>query len=196
MCRALPGFHAYTGCDYTASFYRKGKVKPFKELEKNLQVQHVFACLNKIEQIDNMKNMEILQEFTSKFYGINCKSVNDARLLIFQSRFSSTSVAEYFVKKVKSFDSTLIPPCWRSLKQKILRTIYVTSMWQNATEVNCVKLLPEQCGWIVDDDKIEPLWFEGEPTPLLVEDIVLVETDEDIEFNEVDNDSDDYNDVG
>lgn len=193
VCRALPGFHAYTGCDYTASFYRKGKVKPFKELQRNQQVQQVFANLNNIEEIDNFRSMEILQEYTCRLYGIKCKNVNDARLLIFQNQFTSTSIAEYFMKNVNRFDSTQLPPCWKSLKQKIFRTIYVTSMWQNATEANCVNFLPEQCGWTVNDNKIEPLWFEGDPTPLLVEDIVMVELDE-VEYNEIDHDDDDHND--
>lgn len=30
--RALFGFHAFTGCDYTAAFFRKGKVRPHKIL--------------------------------------------------------------------------------------------------------------------------------------------------------------------
>lgn len=185
MCRALPGFHAYTGCDFTASFYRKGKIQPFKQLQKNPQAQQVFADLNKIEEIYNFKSMDILQEYTCRLYGISCINVNDARLLIFQDKFKSTSVAEYFMKNIRKFDSTQIPPCWKSLKQKILRTIYVTSMWQNATEANNLKFAPEQCGWEVNDNKIEPLWFEGEPTPLLVEEIVMVEPN--------DNDDDDYN---
>ena len=29
LCKALPGFHAFRGCDYTAAFYRKGKAHPF-----------------------------------------------------------------------------------------------------------------------------------------------------------------------
>ena len=135
--------------------------------------------------------MEILQEYTCKIYGISCNNVNDARLLMFQNRFTSTSVAEYFMKNVKRFDSTQLPPCWKSLKQKVLRTIYVNSMWQNATEANCINFSPEQCGWTVNDNKIKPLWFEGDPTPLLVEDIVMVELDE-VELDEIDNCDDDY----
>lgn len=179
VCRALPGFHAYTGTDYTACFYKKGKVKPFKELLNNNEIQEVFANLNTMNELNNFKNMETLQKYTCKLYGINCNNVNDARLFIFQNKFASISVAEYFIKNVKKFDSTQIPPCWKSLKQKILRTIYITSMWQNATEVNCVNLIPEQCGWTIDNNKIEPLWFEGDPTPLLVEDILEVEIDDD-----------------
>ena len=30
LTRALPGYHAISGCDYAAAFYRKEKVRPFK----------------------------------------------------------------------------------------------------------------------------------------------------------------------
>ena len=64
-------------------------------------------------------------------------------------------------------------------------------MWQNATEDNCIRFSSEQCGWVLNENKIEPLWFAGDPTPLLVEHIVSVELDE-VENNENDIDID-YN---
>ena len=42
LCKALPAFHAFTGCDYTSSFSGKGKIKPFKVLEKNQDLQEAF----------------------------------------------------------------------------------------------------------------------------------------------------------
>jgi hypothetical protein len=36
LCRALPGFHAFTGSDYTQVFYYKGKISPLKILEKRM----------------------------------------------------------------------------------------------------------------------------------------------------------------
>ena len=42
-CNALPAFYAFAGSDYTASFKRKGKVKPFKVLEMSTKAQEVFA---------------------------------------------------------------------------------------------------------------------------------------------------------
>ncbi|KAK3895072.1 hypothetical protein Pcinc_001168 [Petrolisthes cinctipes] len=33
--QALPGYHAFTGCDFTSAFYRKGKVKPFNNMKKD-----------------------------------------------------------------------------------------------------------------------------------------------------------------
>ena len=35
LCRALPGSHAFTDCDFTALFSRKGKVNPLKKLRAN-----------------------------------------------------------------------------------------------------------------------------------------------------------------
>ena len=34
LCTAIAGLHAFTGCDYTASFLRKGKVRPLVLAEK------------------------------------------------------------------------------------------------------------------------------------------------------------------
>jgi len=47
LCAALPTFHAFTGSDYTSAFVRKGKVRPFKTLEKQLDYQNSFSDGNK-----------------------------------------------------------------------------------------------------------------------------------------------------
>ena len=36
LCQSLPGFHSFTGCDYTAAFFKKGKKRPLKILEKKM----------------------------------------------------------------------------------------------------------------------------------------------------------------
>ena len=43
FCKALPAYHAVTGCDYTASFSRKGKIRPLKLLEKDEEIQEAFG---------------------------------------------------------------------------------------------------------------------------------------------------------
>ena len=45
LCKSLPAYHTFTGSDFTASFTRKGKVKPFKVLEKFTEYQSVFIEL-------------------------------------------------------------------------------------------------------------------------------------------------------
>ncbi|XP_050563640.1 uncharacterized protein LOC126913014 [Spodoptera frugiperda] len=90
----------------------------------------------------------IAGNYTVAMYGIkHCTKVNQARYQVFLKNFSAKEDSEKFLKKVKSFDSNTIPPCWESLKQKILRTIFVNSMWLNATDSNCINLRPENYGW-------------------------------------------------
>ena len=45
LSKALPFYHAFTRCDYTSSFNRKGKIKPFKLFEKNPELQEAFLNL-------------------------------------------------------------------------------------------------------------------------------------------------------
>ncbi|XP_049318490.1 uncharacterized protein LOC125780337 isoform X2 [Bactrocera dorsalis] len=171
LCRSLPAFHAFTGCDYTAAFYNKGKVKPYKLFSKNEKYQTVFSSLTDEADLFINEKMDTVQEFTVNMYGIkNCNRVNEARYRIFVKSYSSKEDSEKFFKKIKSFDSNTIPPCWISLQQKILRTIFVNSMWLHATDPECVKLQPETCGWFVDD-YLKPTGFIGDQTPLTVQDI-------------------------
>ncbi|KAJ8721887.1 hypothetical protein PYW08_004289 [Mythimna loreyi] len=172
LCQSLPAFHAFTGCDYTAAFFNKGKVKPFKLFSKNEKYQTVFASLIDPADIFIDEKMKVVQEFTASMYGIkNCTSVNDARHRIFMKTYAAKEDGENFFKKIKGFDSNSIPPCWISLLQKILRTIFVNSMWLHATDPICMKLQPENCGWFFDEF-LKPVGFIGDHSPLKIQDIV------------------------
>ena len=52
LCKALPAYHAFTGCDYTASFFKKAKVRPLKLLQKDTDAQIVLSELSTLEEID------------------------------------------------------------------------------------------------------------------------------------------------
>jgi len=49
LCESLPAFHAFTGCDYTSAFVRKGKKRPFAILEKKQEHTASF-CQSRIGQ--------------------------------------------------------------------------------------------------------------------------------------------------
>lgn len=169
LCLALPAFHAYTGCDYTAAFFNKGKIRPFKIFMKHPQIQKVFASLTNPNDIFEETKIDAVQEFTCLMYGLpKCQSINAARFLLFNKMYASKQKNEKFMKRIKGFDSTHIPPCWKSLKQKLLRTIFVNSMWLNATEPNCIKFSAENNGWLVLDGFLKPTWFLGDSTPTQV----------------------------
>lgn len=86
--------------------------------------------------------------------------------------YASKQNNEKFMKRIKGFDSTHIPPCWKSLKQKLLRTIFVNSMWLNATEPNCIQFSAENNGWLLLNGLLKPTWFLGDSTPTQVESVV------------------------
>lgn len=46
LCLALPAFHAYTGCDYTAAFFNKGKLRPLNLLIKKSRNSTGFCVFN------------------------------------------------------------------------------------------------------------------------------------------------------
>ncbi|CAI9728850.1 Hypothetical predicted protein [Octopus vulgaris] len=78
MCKALPGFHAFTGCDYTSSFDRQGKIRPLQILEQNTEFQYAFAKLGDADP--NLETFTVIEKYTCRIYRqISCTSVNDAR---------------------------------------------------------------------------------------------------------------------
>ena len=68
LCKALPFYHSLTECDNTSSFNRKGKIKLFKLLEKNPELQETFLNLSHSEGIsDDIKS--IIESFVCQMYG-------------------------------------------------------------------------------------------------------------------------------
>ncbi|KAG1673356.1 Ankyrin-1 [Nymphon striatum] len=67
LCKALPGIHVFTGCDYTSFCIRKGKKRPLKIAEENYSFLDAFAALATGE-VDRAA-CEALEEYTSKLYG-------------------------------------------------------------------------------------------------------------------------------
>ena len=75
LCASLPAFHAYSGCDYTSAFVRKGKVRPLKLLEKDIRIQEAFSQLADKEEIDE-ETFKYVEKFICLLYGAACKRKN------------------------------------------------------------------------------------------------------------------------
>jgi hypothetical protein len=67
LAKALPAYHAFTGCDYTAAFSRKGKIAPLKILEKDEELQEIFGCMGGSTIDDDVYNK--LEAYTCQIYG-------------------------------------------------------------------------------------------------------------------------------
>ena len=108
FCKALLGFHAFTGCDTTSAFSRKGKLKPLKILKK-----HDHFCLP-IQQLGCFKNVpeyisDTLETFVCAMYGKpNYLSVNRLRHDLIIQKFKAKSG---LISVMEGTDMCYLPPC-------------------------------------------------------------------------------------
>ena len=145
LCRALPGYHAFTRCDFTASFSRKGKVNPLKKLRKNAMTIKVFSELGEKETVDK-KQIRDIEKFVCEMYGRKqIDSVNDARLEIFLKKYKPNTKGAV-ISCVKKMESSSLLPCSRVIKEKIKRTTYICSIWNNTTIANPPDFKTKNCG--------------------------------------------------
>ena len=174
LCAALPGYHAFTGCDYTASFCRKGKTRRLKIVENRQDFQEMFKSLESNEELteDLLRKFE---EFVCVMYGRRkWSTVNEARFEIFLEKYKLPSTK--MLADVKKLDAGMLPPRLKVLKQKIKRVKLITRRWMSSTLQHQPIEVPEEYGWKLEDEKYQIVWFEGDATPKTL-DVVEVESE-------------------
>ncbi|CAH2218497.1 jg2186 [Pararge aegeria aegeria] len=146
--------HAFTGCDTTSAFFKQGKAKIIKLLEKNTSLNEEALIFNKTnataEEIENAG-----KKIIAAMYGgtKSCNlQLNELRYLCFKS--SSTK---------KAFNLAMLPPTELAAKQHTFRAYYQVQQWLGNS------LDPTQWGWSVRDNKLQPTYT----TDLLVPDNIL-----------------------
>jgi len=70
LSKALPCFHAITGCDYTPAFFRKGKLRPFKLLEKSVEYQLTCQEITTDDEDVLERTFMKLEKFICHMYGL------------------------------------------------------------------------------------------------------------------------------
>ena len=85
--QGTPSIPRIEGCDYTASFFKKGKVRPLKLLQKDTDAQIVLSELSTFEEIDE-NTISTIEGYVCKIYASKniCKA-NDLFLKIFPQIF-------------------------------------------------------------------------------------------------------------
>ena len=117
---ALLGFYATTGNDYVSSFFRRGKEKSQKIVEKYSRFTTMFANLGNSWEASE-EDLKLLEEFVCHLQGGKGKSVDELRYKKFESVYCT---------KNKIQDLSLIPPCRRSLVLHLKRGNYTARIWQ------------------------------------------------------------------
>ena len=75
VCKALPFFHAFTGCDTVSSFYQHGKAKFWKEWQDTYQhdqtLTEVFKDMSDQPGSIDERSFNIICSFVYRVYGID-----------------------------------------------------------------------------------------------------------------------------
>lgn len=191
VCRALPGFYAFTGNDFNPSFYRIAKKNPFGILEKDPEILQAFTDVSGIvietQNYDEFIKSALFKHFEKyvcRLYTFQwLDDVDEARYRIFDKTYNLKNNLEILKVDVKNVDLCNFPPCKSQLYKHILRTGYITHYWQTAHTCEVLDVDPTHYGWIKKlDNGIESLdfdWFHGKQFPDLV-DIEITEVFEKI----------------
>lgn len=165
VLNGLPALHAFSGCDYTAAFMNKGKVRPFELMIKNQEFSEAFAALGTSADIDE-KIMDVLEKFTCSLYGMpKLSKVNDVRLALFQQKYAPKHGERQPLDKIHGVNPSNMPPCHAALTNKVHRTNYVANMWKHATTPNPSELKAEEHGWLLKDNHYAIHWYDGSQLP-------------------------------
>jgi hypothetical protein len=144
MCRTLPLFHAFTGCDTVSSFAGKGKKTAWATWTSFPEVTEAFlAFLLEGEQSEDM--IRLTERFVILMYDRTSptESINEARKMIFSRRPGSLEN---------------IPPTRAALEQHLKRAILQARLWNSATCSHPPNMDPAEWGWIQTAGEWKPLW--------------------------------------
>ena len=182
---SLLGFHAFTGCESTSSFVRKGKLKPLRFLINSKLIQSVFQDIGNQPHISE-KTRKDLEKFTCKIYGGTVISnIDTLRYLKAKERFRFHAKGTRLVFEKDNADLSLLPPCRTSLQLHIDRANYQTYVWKQS--LNAYPELPslEENGWKLENGQLAMRWgYNMFPSEL---EEVLIQSAEDTDS---DNESD------
>ena len=143
--KALPVFHAYTGCDTVSSFNTRGKKTGWDTWKAFEEVTATFLALSTGPSDISEAHVSVLERFTILLYDRTSSKddINEAR-------------QQLFAKKGRTMDA--IPPTKATLLQHIKRAAYQGGhCWGRALEVAPELPSPGDWGW-VDPKDWKPFW--------------------------------------
>lgn len=178
LCNAVLSFHAFTGCDTTSSFMRKGKVGPLRLLQNNPEYIPVFTNLG-TTSTPTERQSEALEAFTCLLYGARSgiKDINKLRYTMFMTRYTPQN---QLLSSDSGIDLSLLPPCRFSLQMHVARVNYQVLIWNQADVPYPELQKPYQGhGWDLQGDTLQYKWTQEEMLPKELMDLVLDQDDGD-----------------
>jgi len=149
--RALPVFHAWSGCDTVSAFRGKGKKSAWQAWQAYEEVTLTFRYLaaNPFKHLSvDSNHFQRIERLTVVLYDktSSLNSVNEAR-------------QELFCRRSRSIDN--IPPTQNALVQHTKRVIYQAGIWTSCTRAHPVIPNPSELGWskTATAKLWEPVWL-------------------------------------
>ena len=99
------GFHSFTGCDYTSSFFHNGKITSWEKTCVKPKFLAALSILGNQVTLDD-ETFSTLEEYTCFLYGSNSKNINKLRFQKFIQKYE---------REERYVDLALLPPCRNSL---------------------------------------------------------------------------------
>ena len=146
VSKALPVFHAFTGCDTVSCFGGRGKKTALETWKSYPDVTHAFLTLAQAPSEVSDACMEQLERFVVLLYDRTSSKmeVNDAR-------------KQLFAQKGRALDA--IPPTRAALVEHTKRAAYQAGhCWGQALTPSPVLPSPEEWGWTMDGEIWMPFW--------------------------------------
>lgn len=147
--RALPIFHAFTGCDTTSAFRGKGKKSAWQtwSIDKDITDTFLnFAC-HPFQQVDVESDyFKKIERFTIVLYDrtSHLTSVNECRRVL-------------FCQMNRSMDN--LPPTRNSLLQHTRRAVYQAGIWTTCTQPQPQIPSPQDFAWTKTSETWKPVWM-------------------------------------
>ncbi|KAJ8353418.1 hypothetical protein SKAU_G00209850 [Synaphobranchus kaupii] len=147
--RALPMFHAYSGCDTTSAFNGKGKKSAWRAWQAYDDATETFVYLAKhpFQPLDvDCPQFQKLERLTVILYDKSSplNSINQKR-------------KELFCQENRMMEK--LPPTQDALLQHMKRAIYQAGVWATSTQIQQVIPSPQDYGWTKESGSWMPVWL-------------------------------------
>ena len=158
LCDALPGLHAFTGCDSTSAFAGKGKKTGLKHCKTDPVSCNGMATRGRSFDAETVPFSEC-EGFVCKVYGKpKLVEVNECRYITFCA---------------KQGQSQSLPPSQDALRNHTMRANYQAAIWRQALNANPEIPSPESHGWLIRDGQLDINWMSLPPAPEALLELIL-----------------------
>lgn len=152
LCRALPSYHAITGCDSTSALDKVGKKKHWPAFEESEQHQESLGLLGTERRLSDVVASRC-EAFVCDLYPFRRRNVR------------TTDELRYLLFCQKKARNECLPPTSDSLLQHLKRANHQTFVWRKA--LTAIQDLPEPAGngWVMEETCLKPVFMTKDPAP-------------------------------